>query len=789
MAKTGFFAYPSEPTASGEFIEIAISSINKKFAGVVSISSWKKMNIGGELIISNILKEIVDSDIFCADITNSNENVLFELGFAIGKKKPTWIIQDTSIQESYARFKELNFLNSVGCIPYTSSKDIVDAFVKEMAHDSKKLLIDQFTQGVESTTNKSALLYLKSQFDTDYNELITATIKAYKLPFILDDAKESKTLPLTWYISKLQIVPAVLVEFSSTFRSGFALQNAKCAFIAGLALGLGLKVQMVSEKPFPHSLDYQEYLKKFTNLELCKQAVDPFLKDLKMNIAELIVHKKEVVKASRIRSSIQKIRFGEYIAEHESEDIYDYYVNTTHEENILKSEYNIIIGRKGSGKTATFYYLQSLLNRDVRNQIISIKPINFEIDGLIVLLEGLNSEFEKGFIIESIWKLLLYTEVIKNIYQSIVDKPSYALEQIDSDIIEFVERHNNIILNDFSTRLEQALKSLEVDTNATEQGKFREYISEKLHSEVIGKLKQMIIAYMSKKTKLVILIDNLDKNWTKGKNIELTSKFIYGLLGVIGRIAKELKGNPKNPNKFGINLVIFLRSDIFKNILLYAREPDKIEYTRLRWNDHEILFRIVDTRLELLSDKDVQNSESFWEKLIVNRIDGIDVKTFILSCIIPRPRDIIYFLNCAKNKAVSRGHEIITKDDIFSAYSDYSSWVFQSVLVENGITMNQMEAFLYSTIGESSILTKDDIIKYMGNSNIPIDDDNVNYFIDFLCNLSFLGREVRTLEFEYEYDFENDAKIKVLAGKLNSNRFKIHNAFIPFLESKEYVQN
>jgi hypothetical protein len=61
-------------------------------------------------------------------------------------------------------------------------------------------------------------------------------------------------------------VPALLVEFSQVYRTGHQIHNAKCAFIAGLSLGLGLQIQMIAAKPFPVSLDYQEYLKRFTNI-------------------------------------------------------------------------------------------------------------------------------------------------------------------------------------------------------------------------------------------------------------------------------------------------------------------------------------------------------------------------------------------------------------------------------------------------------------------------------------------------------------------------------------------
>ena len=784
MVKNGFFAYSSNPSHCGEFIEEAIKLIHKS-GHLVFIKSWKTMGISGKFIISEILKEIEKSDFICADLTGLNENVLFEIGFAIGKGKPVWLIQDTSITESFNRFKELNFLTTIGYSIYTNSNDIVTAFLDSKAYLNESQLLNSFDNLNEGLINENALLYLKSQHDTNYNQYITNTIADYKLPTIIDDATEVKVEAISWYFNQVLNVPAVLVEFSSTYRSGFELQNAKCSFIAGLSVGLDLKVQMVAEKPFPTSMDYQEYLKKFTSLELCRVAILPFLNDIRTNIAQLLVKKHPVLAIKHHVSELQKIRFGEYIAEHEAGNISEYYIETTHEENLIRSEYNIVVGRKGCGKTATSYYLEAEISRDIRNDVVPIKPVNFEIDGLIELIKKLKSDFEKGYIIQSVWKFLIYTEIAKKIYETIEQKPIYSLKDSDRQILEFVNKNKNIILSDISTRLEQELSSLQILENIEEQSEFRYKLSEILHENIIKELKDLIIGYMRSRKKLVILIDNLDKNWKKENNIEVISKFILGLLGVIGRITKELKGSPKSPNNFDLNLIVFLRSDIFKYVLRYAREPDKIEYYNLRWNDPEVLMRVVDKRVRQLSSN--KENLNFWDTYVEKNIDGIPTKEYIISCILPRPRDLIYFINSAKNIAVRRGHNVIEEKDIISAYTDYSNWIFKSILVENGVTVNQLQKFLYNVMGEPSILTKEKIEELMIQSEISTNDNYVDLFITHLCALSFLGREIKPFTFEFEFDFDSEEKNLILAKKLNSNRYKIHNAFVPYLECSDFV--
>ena len=94
-----------------------------------------------------------------------------------------------------------------------------------------------------------------------------------------------------------------------------------------------------------------------------------------------------------------------------------------------------------------------------------------------------------------------------------------------------------------------------------------------------------------------------------------------------------------------------------------------------------------------------------------------------------------------------------------------------------------MEDFLYELVGESAILTFSDLISKAEKAKIIFNDDNSKEkFIDHLVALSVLGRETKTGEFSFNYDLENDRKSKILANKLGTNNFSIHNALIPALK-------
>lgn len=783
----GFFAYGSQIPSSGESIEEAIRIINKSDIEV-SISSWTSLRNSGTLIISQVLTAIDEADFFCADLTGVNDNVLFELGYALSLKKPIFLINDESHLESAKRFRELGLLSTIGYVSYSNTNQIVNGFYKMAPYDPIDKHWENLIKTVPLALEKKALLVLNGQIETNYNLEINNLIEFFNLPSVIDDASENIVQPISWYLEQLLSVPAVLVQFSSQARTGYDIHNSKCALISGMALGMGLKIQMIAEEPYSVPMDYKDMLKRFNNRKECAAYVKDFLTQLQHEIAELLIKNNFSPKEKRTRSPLQNINFGESIAEHESNNIYNYYVDTYHTQQLIKNEYNIVIGRKGSGKTATLYYLKEDLSRDVRNNVILIKPINFEIDGLIALMEESNSEFEKGYLIETIWKFLIYSEIAKFFYLKTKDKPLYSISEHEEKFIEFIEKNKAVYLTDFSTRLEEQIKVLREnkikDIGAGKNKEFRLKVSELLHQSSIHEMKTFFSELVPKKHKIIVLVDNLDKSWRKDSKINILSKYLLGLLGVSGRIFRELSYVKSADKKIDFHLTIFLRSDIFKQILSFAREPDKIEVSRLKWEDPEILFRIVEDRFLQLS-KSSYRVEDLWERFLVTKVNQKPTRDYIIGSIFPRPRDIIYFFKTCKDIAISRGHEKILEKDILDAHKDYSSWVFKSVLVENGITYKKMEDFMYELMTSNEILEENELIIKMEMAGVRnLEDKDVEKFIDHLVNLTIVGREVGPGEFGFEYDVNNAKKLKVLAQKFESKRYRIHRALVPYLECK-----
>ncbi|MDE0324983.1 MAG: hypothetical protein OXN27_13800 [Candidatus Poribacteria bacterium] len=137
MANTtpkAFFAYPSRGDTLKEAIRDAVPKLNR--SNLVNIKSWEECNSSGNFTIKTIRQEIDEAELFFADLTGLNHNVMFELGYAIAHDKRIWLIFDDTYTEAKKLFNQLGVLSTVAYTRCCNSDDIVKGFHKERPYAS-----------------------------------------------------------------------------------------------------------------------------------------------------------------------------------------------------------------------------------------------------------------------------------------------------------------------------------------------------------------------------------------------------------------------------------------------------------------------------------------------------------------------------------------------------------------------------------------------------------------------------------------------------------------------------
>lgn len=790
IAASGFFAYPSD-SATAETITNAVHELNN--GGLVRLRTWEDLRVGGKLIINAVSKAIDEADIFCADITALNPNVMFELGYAIAQNKRIWLIYDPTIPELAANFEKLKILTTVGYARYENSFDIVRKFLTEKPfEDLSSTIFSEVIQPMAFSASSQSLLYLKSRQNTEASVVLSNKIEkaanAAGIPLIIDDPRESNVQPLAWYGEQVYNAAAVVCHFIGTSREGALLHNARYALVAGLAHGIRRPLLMLAHGEFAVPVDYRDLLKQYQTASEAANHFQAWIVGVLDSLQQRGLSQKAFVASVEMAQQLSAIRIGETIAENEAERLKDdYFVETAAYNEALEGRQTIFVGRKGAGKSAALIKLASVLGADKRNLVCVIKPIAYEFQGIIQLMAKYREADIKGYAIESLWKFLIYSELAKTAVAAIKLRPSQLIEPHEINLTFLLDENRDLLAADFSVRLERCVKLLlqAASQNASGTEARRVAISEALHTGFLKNLRDALSEALAPKDRVAVFVDNLDKPWDKHSDIESLSEFLLGLLKASNRVSNDFRSVSATQKTVNVSLAVFVRADIFYRVLGVARERDKIPFSKMLWSDPAQLLRIVDERFVSSATKISDAPDGVWKRFFVPEVKEIPVKDYLVSQILQRPRDLLFLVKAAITTAVNRKHSQVMEEDILTAQRQYSQFAVDSILVENGVSLKKLEDLIYEFAGCRVIQTRMEIADILKRARIK--DEEENSIIEHLCNLTFLGRETEDGVFRFAEDEQDARKIAVLARNLSEKRnspprFKINAAFCPFLE-------
>ena len=520
--KTCFFAYSDKGHKVSDSIREAIEEINA--GGYLKINPWNAMEIQGTSIPRKVIQSIDECDVFLCDNTNLNDNVLFELGYAIGKKKPVRIYINSSLDGVSERIRNFSLLSTIGYEEYSNSQQLSEKLWR--LPTNQDILIELYSEHKDQPV--TGILYLKSIKESERSLWVTNTISRLKISSHIDDPEEMVSQSLGWYINEL-IYTNGIVGYLQDDLSGSGARNNIISLVVGLGCGLSIPVLLLASEEYNAPMDYKELVIRFNNKEQCERIIKDWVNDnkeiLEQNSRHLLDNQ-----YIRQRNKIQSLNIGQSIAENEADELVRYFVETSAYREAKNKSLSLFIGRKGVGKTANLYKLWNELDT-IKRLVCVIKPIQYEIEGIVELMNQLSS-VEKSYLIQSIWKYLIYTELLKTIYDKLEKRPAYyEKEPAEEEIYRFVEENKDIVLNEFSERTQKIIGELnDTRISGTNQEEYRLKVSEILHNRIISKARKLLSDYCGEKDQIVILIDNLDKSWTIDSDIEQISRFIYGLL-------------------------------------------------------------------------------------------------------------------------------------------------------------------------------------------------------------------------------------------------------------------
>lgn len=364
--------------------------------------------------------------------------------------------------------------------------------------------------------------------------------------------------------------------------------------------------------------------------------------------------------------------FGAVAAE--DEPVLNYFVETSAVKEISDGDKFLVLGRKGSGKTALFRYF----NETNQNNIVSI-ALNLRGYPWAMHAKRADSDVDESERYEASWKYLIVLEFARVVAQRLTGTSKWTNEA--KNLLEFFQQNYggiNVDLGDFlrppklslsKASFEPQLFGAKLGGITLERGTHEGGLARELN--LLTDLILESATYLCKREgikNVLIHFDELDQGMTKFDRPR--QEMLTGLI-----LASRAVNRAAAQNSVKLKSVIYLRTDLWNSINF--SDKNKITTTAtldISW-DEAALLKVVNSRVDNTGKTD-------WDDLHDNALmRGRQRKfSYIVARSFLRPRDVISFLNILLSKAKERinskgGTTLFTNKDIVEARREYSTYL------------------------------------------------------------------------------------------------------------------
>lgn len=406
-------------------------------------------------------------------------------------------------------------------------------------------------------------------------------------------------------------------------------------------------------------------------------------------------------------SSLFDVIRSEWKLEAKQEDLkYFYFVNEAND--ILAGKKNMVIGRKGEGKTAIAQYIYNQKQHNVFTEKMTFK--NFPFNTIYKKIDG-NYTRPNQYI--TIWKLLIYTTICKqminnsNIDSDVVSQLSKIFPSEDSThkLSRLIEKYT---VKDFGFQL----SAIGISIGREKEEKNISWI------EMVDILEDTILKYIDH-SKYYIVFDELDEDYKDFENNDEKSNYfdlITGLFKAIQDVRTIFEERQIN-----VFPIVFLRTDIY-NLITYS---DKNKWSdsiiNLVWKPDK-LKELIRHRLNILFKTDGLSFDTCWRRMFGTKEIGYGSRKmkkmgsfeYILRSTQNRPRDFIkYFQECA-NKALNIRSLLVTPQLVREVDNEFSEYMKNEIIDEIYAVLPEYEDIftILSLIRKQTFAPKEFVVKY-----------------------------------------------------------------------------
>lgn len=658
-----FVAFSSQDRVHADTIQRAVSAAS---TAEVEYVPWTAQDASGSPVDRAVDGWLDDAEALVADVTYVNDNVTYEIGYAIGAGKHLRLIRNRSVDP--------NELKQIG---------LLDTLIRDEFTTRKEL--ETLMRGRAAPHNRWARAPGNSRQPTYVLAPPAATAFTTKLFSAIKKRTRYKFRSFkAWEIGRLTAQEAwdsvgasfgIVVTWSDGKDIEARRNNQRAALIFGIARGLEVPALLIAHDRSHLPADLNDKATRFSD----PAELDALFTSFRDEIQDAINARQEA--RNLPLALLDAIHCGDPAAENEQDDLRDYFLETEEFKRTLRDSSNLIIGRKGSGKTAIFLQVRDRVRADKRNIVVDLNPEGYQLLKLKEILTALQSLGARKEFITVFWQYVLWLEIAYKILEK-----DNAARLHDASLAQRYERLQKAFSSrvdtgtgDFSERLRILTDTIEERFAASgSEGKAlaSSQVLEIVYGTDITAIRGEVLSYLKLKGEILFLFDNLDRMRSPSGFDEADALLILGLVEAMQDIAKQFRRN-----HFVFRWVVFVRSDVYEFVVSGMADYGKHSAQLLEWNDPELLKRVLRRRIEA----SINNSSSWdvtWSGISVLAVRGRDTLDFIVEASLMRPRYIIRLFETAKRRAINMGSQKICEADYEAALEDLGWTIMEDLDLE-----------------------------------------------------------------------------------------------------------
>lgn len=383
-------------------------------------------------------------------------------------------------------------------------------------------------------------------------------------------------------------------------------------------------------------------------------------------------------------SIIDKIDFGHNDAKREI-NLLEYFYDVGFSKSILSDGKFIVLGRKGSGKTAIarYFELRAAKTYNCHSLTLTFKDYSF-----VKAYKTYDSNYSSPNQYKSIWRYVILIELLGILMR----REGLEANESNKELYKFYKKNYDARKINFKYLVDQMLErkfkldipfgfGMEFESKKEEGYETRHYL------EILDDLERNIINVIDNQEYL-IQFDELDEDYQDDTNY---SALIISLFKTAANLNTIFRENNKN-----VKIVVYLRSDIYNSFLDNDLNKFTDDIFELNWYEEGVsqntkLRNLINRRIAYSLHLPANYNKDLWDEIFQKGtiIKGLSAYSFIIEKTFHRPRDIIQYCKICQKQ--SKGKDIIGFQSVLDAESEYSRWFKKEIRDELFVRLNGVD--------------------------------------------------------------------------------------------------